>query len=107
MKNLKLEDCMIMYRLIESSLMNMTVLTIESSNNHTITIKITKLDIVDALTNIIQQSSYSGGYIYFILNLIMNISKEYDDDIISIMVDGEFLHIGQLPSNLIYSCKGV
>lgn len=107
MKNLELEDCLIMYRINTSEMMNMTVLTVESSNNHTITIKITKLDITDTLEEIIKQSSYLKGYVYFILNLIMNINKAYDNDIISIMVDGDFLHIDQLSSNLIYSCKGV
>lgn len=107
MKILHLEDSDICYKLVESKFMNLTVLSIQSSNNHSITIKITLTGILDSLEEIIKQSSCSKGFTYFILNLITNVNEMYNNEVLSIMVDSEFLHIGQLSSNLMCSSQSI
>lgn len=107
METLYLEDCTILYNIVESKFMNMSVVSLQSSNNHAITIKISKIGIADDLASIIYQCGTTNKFIHFIISLVMNMNKTYEDDIISIMVDSEFLHIDQLSSNLMCSCKRV
>ena len=107
METLQFEDCNILYNIVESKFMHMSVVSLQSSNNHAITIKISKIGIVDDLASIIYQCGTTNKFIHFIISLIVNMNKTYEDDILSITVDSEFLHIEQLSSNLMYSCKGV
>ena len=104
MELLHFDDDMGIVKIYESEMMNMTVISIHTSSDHAITIKISKTNVkADGLTLI--KNPVAKHFLLFISNIIFGVNKLFDGDIISIMVDSEFLHIDQLSSNLMYSCK--
>lgn len=105
MEILHFDDCIAMSEIFESNMMNMTVLKIQSSD-HAITIKISKTNVKADVFNLIKKS-LAKHFLLFISNILFGINKLFDGDIISIMVDSEFLHIDQLSSNLISSYKAI
>lgn len=97
MEIIHLKDCDIAYSINESKFMNMSILSMQSLD-HSITIKISILNITEFLVKTIKKA-LCKKYLQYVLDLILELHDIYGEDILSIMVDGEFLHIDQLSSN--------